>query len=485
MTFPAVSSSEPECDAAGMDAKHGPLLAFPNSNVAWYTVGALALANMVSYVERQIPTLMFGPIKRDFGLSDTKVSLLAGFAFVLFYVGFGLFVGRLADRASRKTIIATGIVLWGLATMSCGLARSFIQLFLGRVLVGVGEATLGPSAISMLSDYFPRERLARAISVYTGAQYLGAGFALVVGAVAIQVVGAMRQPALPVVGQLHPWQTTFLLVGSLGLFVIVPVLFIAEPQRRGLMQVRSASPRATLPFSLTYAFLRRNWKTFGAHFSAFSISSAMGFGTVAWIPTYFARVHHWSMHEIGYVYGLMLALLGGAGVLAGARFAEWLAARGYSDAYFRAPLITLSLTGVPAALATLMPDARASLILLTLSTFLSSFPVALIIASLQAITPNQMRGQVVAIYFFMANIFGVGLGPTMVAAITDYIYRDELAVGYSLATATALITPVVALILWLGLAPYRQSLREAAAWSGPDGHGQSQHETFGHGEMGR
>lgn len=421
---------------------------------------------MISYVERQIPTLMFGPIKHDFGLSDTKVSLLAGFAFVLFYVGFGLFIGRLADRTSRKRIIAIGIVLWGFATMSCGLARSFVQLFLGRVMVGVGESTLGPSAISMLSDYFPAGKLARAVSVYTGAQYLGAGFALVLGGLAIHVIDSMRQPVLPLIGALHPWQTTFLAVGAVGMLVLVPVLFITEPKRRGLVKGASFEP---LPLSDTVKFLRQNWKTLGAHYSAFSISSAMGFGTVAWMPTYFIRIHHWAAHDIGYVYGLMLALLGGAGVLAGARFGEWLSARGLRDAYFRAPLITLSLTGIPAALATLMPNAEYSLILLVFSTFLSSFPVALIIASLQLITPNQMRGQVVALYFFMANIFGVGLGPTLVAMITDYVYHDEMAIGYSLATATVVITPIVAIILWLGLAPYRASLARASAWSGETG----------------
>jgi MFS family permease len=439
---------------------------FPASRAAWYVTGALAVTNMVSYVERQIPTLMFGPIKHDFGLSDTKVSLLAGFAFVLFYVGFGLFIGRLADRTSRKRIIAIGIVLWGFATMSCGLARSFVQLFLGRVMVGVGEATLGPSAISMLSDYFPRGKLARAVSVYTGAQYLGAGFALVVGGLAIHVVDSLRQPVLPLIGALHPWQTTFLVVGAVGMLVIIPVLFIAEPKRRGLLNASDVAPSGPLPIADTVKFVRQNWKTLGAHFSAFSISSAMGFGTVAWIPTYFIRIHHWAAHDIGYVYGLMLALLGGAGVLAGARFGEWLASRGFQDAYFRAPLITLSLTGIPAALATLMPNAEASLILLVFSTFLSSFPVALIIASLQLITPNQMRGQIVSFYFFVANIFGVGLGPTLVAMITDYVYHDEMAIGYSLATATAVITPIVALILWLGLRPYRESLARAATWSG-------------------
>lgn len=436
---------------------------FPDPTYAWFVVGALALINMVSFVERMLPTLLFEPIKKDFLLNDTQVSLLAGFAFVIFYTGFGLVIGRMADRKNRKRIIMIGIVLWGMATAFCGLARNFAQLFMGRVMVGVGEATLGPSAISMISDYFPRDRLARALSFYTSAQYFGAGFALVVGGFAIQMVSAMTPPVVPFIGELRPWQTTFLFVGLFGMVVLIPLMFVKEPKRRGRMT--DAPAEAALPLSQTFVFIRNNWKTFAAHFSAFALHGTIGFGTVAWMPSYFIRVHHWSAHDIGYIYGLMFAGLGGAGVIAGARLAEWVGARGYRDTYFRTPIITFALTIVPAVLATLMPTAGLSLFFLVFATFLASFPVAMTIAALQVITPNEMRGQVLAIFFLIANIMGVGLGPTLVAAITDYVYRDEMMVGYSLATATVIIMPVIMLILWAGLKPYRESLTRAEQWN--------------------
>jgi MFS family permease len=436
---------------------------FPAPRVAWYVVGSLALINMVSYIERQIPTLLFTPIKKEFALSDTQVSLLAGFAFVLFYVGFGLVIGRLADRLDRKRIIGIGVVLWSLATMSCGLANSFAQLFTARVMVGVGEATLGPSASSMLSDYFPRGKLARALSVYTGAQYLGAGLALIVGSLAIQIVSRMPPPVLPYVGQIAPWQTTFLVVGLFGSLVLLPFLFVREPRRLGV--TGQAAAGQGVPFGELLAFMKLNWRTLTAHFAAFSIVSTLGFGTVAWMPTYFIRVHHWPAHDIGYVYGMMLAVLGAAGVVAGARFAHWLARLGYRDVYLRAPLITIVLTAIPASLAVLMPTAPASLALLVVSTFLSSFPVALISAALLIITPNQMRGQIGAMFGFLASLLGVGLGPTFIAVITDYVFRNEHAVGYSIATANLIITPVVAALLWWGLRPFRESLARSEAWS--------------------
>ncbi len=430
---------------------------------AWFVVGALSVTNMVSYVERLIPTLLFAPIKRDFGLSDTQVSLLAGFAFVLFYVLFGMLIGRLADRSNRRRIIIVGIFLWSLATMTCGLARNFMQLFLARISVGVGESTLGPSATSMISDYFPREKLARALSVYSGAQYLGAGLALVVGGFAIQLVANLPPLVIPGIGKLATWQTTFLAVGLLGTFVLIPMLFVKEPGRRGVLA--KAHAHKGVPFSEVWAFLKLNKGTFGAIFGAFSIHSILGFGTVAWMPSYFIRVHGWHAHDIGYVYGMMVGVLGTAGVILGARLAEWIAARGYADAYIRAPLMVNLVIAVPQVLCTLMPTAGLSLALLGICTLLSSFPVAVAIASLQIVTPNQMRGQVLSFYLFTANILGLGLGPTFVAMITDYVYKNEHSVGYSLSTAVALILPIVTLILWRGLGPFRESLARSEAWA--------------------
>ena len=433
-----------------------------DTGYAWYVVGALALVNMASYVERQLPVLLFGQIKHDFHLSDTKVSLLAGFAFMLFYVGFGVIIGRLADRRRRKQIILAGIVFWSAATMLCGTARSFWQLFFARMSVGVGEATLAPSAISMISDLFVQGKLARALGIYTGAQYLGAGFALVVGGAAMQAAGRLSH-AVPALGTLAQWQVCFLLVGSAGLLVIVPMLFVREPIRRGLLPGTNPAA-APVPFGEVVRFASTNRGTLAAHYLAFSISSALGFGTVAWVPTFFVRVHHWSIHDTGYVYGLMLACLGGAGVVAGARFAEWLGRLGYTDAYLRAPIYSMLLAAAPMIAAMLVPSAQVALGLLAVATFLSSFPVAPIIAALQVISPNQFRGQIVSFYLLVANILGVGLGPTLVALITDHVFGQELAVGRSIALLTAVVTPTVAVILAFGLKPYRRSVEDARQW---------------------
>jgi MFS family permease len=439
----------------------------PRAGYAWFVVGALSLVNMVSYVERQILTLLFAPIKRDFHLTDTQVSLLAGAAFVIFFVLFGLLFGRLADRKNRKGIILLGALFWSLATTACGLAHSFLQLFVARISVGVGEASLSPSALSTISDYFPRERLTRAISFYTGAQYVGAGLALVVGGFAIQLVAQLPPIDLPGLGQLRPWQMTFVFVGLGGLLFAIPMLFVREPIRRGLAAPVGEAAKAAQRSQLV-AFFSTNRRMLACHFAGFSINTMLGFGIAAWTPTFFIRVHHWAAQDIGYAYGAIMAVMGLSGAVTGGRLAEWLEAKGLKDVYFVLPMITASINMVLFPAAMFAPSAPVALAILTVSTFIGTLPLSLIMASLQAVAPNQLRGQLVAMFSFVANILGVASGPTVIALLTDHVYRDEHAVGLSLATASLVITPITVTILGLGRAGLRDSLARAQQlYAGP------------------
>jgi len=140
---------------------------YPRASHAWYVVGVLTLACVFSFIDRQILSLLVEPIEADLGISDTRRSLLPGLSFAIFYTLLGIAIARFADASSRRPIIAAGIFLWSLMTVLCGVSRTVWQLFLARMGVGVGEAALTPAALSMISDYFPKERLARAIGVFT------------------------------------------------------------------------------------------------------------------------------------------------------------------------------------------------------------------------------------------------------------------------------------------------------------------------------
>jgi len=198
------------------------------------------------------------------------------------------------------------------------------------------------------------------------------------------------------------------------------------------------------------------------HFAGFSISTMLGFGVAAWMPTYFIRVHHWAPQDIGYAYGGLMAVMGLLGALTGGRLAEWLQDRGVSDVHFAMPMVTASLNAVFLISAVFAPSATLALALIGAMTFIGTLPLSLIQAALQSVAPNQLRGQLVAMFGLVANLLGVASGPTLVALITDYVYRDEQAVGLSLVTLSLCVTPVVVALLGYGRKGLRQSLARAS-----------------------
>jgi len=219
----------------------------------WYVVVICMLAYIFSFVDRQILALMIEPIKHDLQLSDTQFSLLHGLAFSLFYAVMGIPIALLADRYSRPKIIAIGVAFWSLATAACGLSRSFAHMFLARIGVGVGEAALSPATYSMLSDMFPRDKLGRAVGIYSIGSFIGGGMAFLIGGYVINLLKSVDSVVVPWVGAMRPWQVTFFIVGLPGLLVALLILLtVRDPQRLGLR--RSADGHAT-----TWAFRSMPW----------------------------------------------------------------------------------------------------------------------------------------------------------------------------------------------------------------------------------
>ncbi|MFZ9086070.1 MAG: MFS transporter, partial [Steroidobacteraceae bacterium] len=213
---------------------------------AWWTVILLTLAYICSFIDRQVITLLIGPIKQDLGLSDTQVSYLIGLSFALFYTVFGFLIAIAADRLNRRNIIAAGIFLWTIMTAACGLARGYGQLFLARMGVGFGEGALSPAALSLLTDLFPRRQLARAIGVYSTGIAIGSGVALLVGGSVIQAVSGAETVTLPLFGTLRPWQAAFIIVSLPGLPIGLLMLTLREPARKGMTQGAGWSLKPTL-----------------------------------------------------------------------------------------------------------------------------------------------------------------------------------------------------------------------------------------------
>lgn len=427
---------------------------WPRPAAGWYLVTVLMVAYIFSFVDRSILALLVGPIRRDLGLSDTQISLLHGFAFAIFYTFLGIVIARAADHYNRRNIIAAGIAVWSLMTAACGLARNFPQLFLGRIGVGVGEAALSPAAYSMIADSFPEQRLSRALSVYTIGLPMGAGLALVIGGSVVQVVTGTPAYVVPLLGTMSAWQMTFLIVGLPGLLVAGWLLTLAEPARRH--EIGAA------PFRATLRFMRARWRAYACHILGFAVFGLAMNSMTAWGPTYFVRAFALPIRSAGLAVGGAFALAGTAGILAGGYLADALRQRGYTDATLRAGVLAALALLPCGALVTQMPSATLATALMFPTAFFMTFPFGAAAAGIQVLTPGPMRAQASALYLFVVNLIGIGMGPTATALLTDRVFGHDAAVANSLSLVCGIAPAVAALLLWRGMAHFR-----AAVAAGP------------------
>lgn len=423
------------------------------SPYSWYVVFVLIIAYTFSFIDRQILTLLVGPIRETLKISDFQLSLLHGFAFALFYSIMGIPIGRMVDRRRRTTIIAVGVAVWSVMTALCGLAQNFVQLFLARIGVGVGEAALSPGAYSMISDEFPPHQRPRALSLYISAAYVGAGIATIAGGALI----AMMPPVtLPFFGTLEPWQALFMLVGLPGLLVAVWVMTLREPARTGVIAATQPS------FGEVVRYLSERRSAYGLLIVGYALSGVVWNGTIAWIPTYFIRHFGWTATEVSLPYGLITIVTGVCGILLGGWIATRLRQGGALDSNILVGLIALTISLPSGVAATYTTTPTLALALFGVFLFGCTMPWGGAAAAIQEITPNQMRGQLSAIYLFFLSLVGMGIGPTVVAYFTDNLFRNDAALGSSIALTIALAAPVSAVLLWMARRPYREALARIA-----------------------
>jgi MFS family permease len=427
----------------------------PNLRYAWYVVFILTLANISSFIDRQILALLVAPIKRDLHLSDTQMSLLMGLSFALFYTFFGLFIGRFADKYNRRNIIIVGITVWSFMTALCAGVKSYTQFFAARMGVGVGEATLGPSAYSIITDYFPRNRLATALSTYSMGIFLGSGLAMLIGAGLVSALPTSGTTYIPFLGDVFHWQKLFIYIGLPGIVIALLLLTIKEPIRKDLIKVANITSELTIKEAFAVIWEQRKtylYVTFAASFTAF-----ISYGSTAWIPTYFARTFGWQMKEIGFKYGIIVTIFSALGVLAGGWVADRFIKKGIIDGKVRVGLIS----GIGVLLSTLcffFNDPNIILLCMMLPAFFVSFPFGASVAVIQEIMPNRVRALASSIFLFFVNIIGMGGGPFIVAFFTDSVFHNELLIKYSLVALYLIGGSAIIIFSWLGMRSYPKVL---------------------------
>ncbi|HTW22748.1 MAG TPA: MFS transporter, partial [Candidatus Baltobacteraceae bacterium] len=397
---------------------------------AWYVVFVLMLCYTLSFVDRQILSLLVGPIKHDLRISDTEMGLMLGFAFAVFYTFAGLPIGRLVDTRGRRNLIAVGIFLWSVMTALCSAARSYGSLFLARIGVGVGEATLSPAAFSLISDYFPAEKLGLAISVYTMGIFFGSGVALAVGGTIVDAV--MHMPALhaPILGTIATWRLSFLLVGLPGVVIGLIVFTVREPLRKHMLR-DSTGAAAHVGVWQMLGQIGRRWQSFWGMAIGMIFQSMASYAFLSWAPTFFQRIHGWSAGQAGRALGVLVLCFGCLGMYVGGLLCDRWLRQGVAEGPLK--VATLSAIGAGAFLgaAMLMRDPYVALALMVPGLFFQAMPIGTVYAGVQLIFPNQIRGQASALFMFVLNLGGIGLGPLLPGLLNDYLFKNERMVGPS------------------------------------------------------
>jgi MFS family permease len=398
------------------------------SSYAWYALGLLMFVYILNFLDRTIIYILFPLIKKEMAFSDTQLALLGTTSFVIFYTLLGIPFGRLADRGSRTKIIAIGVAVWSIFSGLTAYAGDFWTLFGCRVMVGVGEATLGPAAISLLSDYFPAAKRATVTSIYSMGIAIGAGCAALLG-------GYLSA---------YGWRTAFMVVGFPGVVFAVLVYFLKEPVKGGNVSADLTGPPQNtwkrLLSNKAFLLLCLGYALFGLATNNLSI----------WGATFFSRVHGFTIPEIGF-WGGILTLIGGIpATLFGGAIADRFRRKGAGGRMTYGAV--LCVVSVPFWLLWLYTGNVYLMLFANLGLlFFALAWLGAAAADVTEIAGVNLRGFAIAVYFFSVNIAAYLIGSNLIGAISDKLGATQ---NPSMLRYAMLVCPACCLLggicLWLG-----------------------------------
>jgi len=419
--------------------------AWPGATQGLITTVLLALASMGSQFDRTVVNLTVGPLKATFSLDDTHFAMLQGMAFGIFYITACIPIGALADRYQRRLIIATGLGFFSLFAVGSGLARNYLQLFLTRIGVAVGEATLTPAGLSMLSDLYPPNRLGRPVSAFL----MSAPVAFIIGGKLLYWLTNSPAVALGPLSHLAPWQNAFIIVGAPFLLLVPLFLLQREPKRHG--------PGGDLPLTVPQVLevVRSRSRALIPMFAGFAMVSLVSYTFFIWTPAFMQRTYGWDTGRIGVAFGLITLVCGTGGVFFAGWLSDRLASRGKLDAHLRVAAYGFIGCGFFGALALLMPTATAALAMLAPAIFLSMMPYPCAGTAIQLVVPNRARAQLTAMYVTLTTLVGLVVGPLIVGLMTDRVFHDPAQIRYSLAIVVGIAAPTMFVLLLSAFRPYR------------------------------
>ena len=414
------------------------------SPYAWYVLGVLLLAYILNFVDRQVLALVAQDVKEEMGLSDTQLGLLLGPAFVAFYTLAGIPIARLADRVSRRNVIAIGLAVWSLMTVACGMAGSYLQLLLARFGVGAGEAAGTPPSHSMISDYFPPERRATALSIYAIGVFFGTGFGFLGGGLILEW---------------FDWRTAFLAAGLAGLPVSLLMFLTVREPARGASEAHADAETPSLGEVVRTLASRRSFRWLMV---AAACQAILGYAVLSWGVTYLRRVFDMSGAEAGFSFGLIAAICGAIGTSIGGYMSDRLAERDRRWYAWLAAIV--SIAAFPFAVGFVLGE-TAAWALAAFAPFyvLNNAYVGPLWSLAQSLVRPRMRATASATQLAILNLAGLGIGPALIGSVNDLLtpsYGEE-AIRYSL-LVTAVVGACATIFFLLCARHLREDLDQAA-----------------------
>jgi len=458
VAIPAPDTSP--ASARGVDTPSS-RLADHATSAAWYAAVFLTIAASLSTIDRQVLSLMIGPIRRDLHISDTQMGVIGGLAYTLLYTFCTLPAAWLADRGSRRAVVTGAMFLWSVMTASCGLAQSFVTLFLARMGVGIGESALAPASYSMLSDLFPKRSLPIALGLLNAAPFIGVGLANILGGALVQHFETAPPVILPIIGAVKSWQFTFILLGLPGVLMALLGRFtLREPARRG----RAVSD-GYVPLTLAQVaeFVSGRWKFLTLMFVAYICLAIQGWALFFWVVEFLVRERGVPRAQVGLIYGSLAMILGFAGAILSGALASRLLQRGNADTLMKLVIAAVLILGPLAIVMPMAPKPWQIFALLVPITFFMGCPGGLGTTALQFIAPNELKGRIIALYMLVVNCISLMLGPFLGGLISDRIF-DGKSLGGSLSLMASVNYPIAFVCLILCLRPFRAAVDKARAW---------------------
>jgi len=413
----------------------------------YFVLSVLVTAYVFNFIDRQLMTILLEPIKAEFGASDTAMGFLSGFAFALFYAVLGIPVARLADRWSRRNVLAMSMVVWSGMTALCGMAGTFWQLAVLRVGVGVGEAGGTPPSHSLIASYFPPEERSTAMGIYGSGSQIGVLVGMLGGAVIADQMG---------------WRSVFFIFGLPGVLVgLLVFMVVKEPVKSAMPNTRSMLEDLT-----------RLWRipAFALISFATGFTTLAGYGMGTWFPSFLIRVHGLTLIEAGLILGVVGTFGALIGAISGGILCDRLVSRDVRW-QLRLPSVGAGLSVIFLGLFVLWPESLQwqlgeyrvphAAVFLFFGGIVSSFWIGPTFAAIQTLTPDHLRSQASALILLLVNLIGLGLGPVVVGVLSDLLAPEFGVESIRYAMLISLVTIVIGSILyWMGGDKYRGAITQ-------------------------